>query len=139
MKKIKITLLKANVSAIATLREDKCPQMVSKLMTMLPHEAQAFHAKWGGGEIWTQMPNFPGYAHENETFLPSIGEIILMQLEENLIAFDLWYDRGWAVGAQGFMNGSAVGMVTEGLDDFAKEAVKLSTEGGQGIKIELLP
>ena len=139
MKKIKITLLKANVSAIATLREDKCPQMVSKLITMLPHEAKAFHAKWGGGEIWTEMPNFPGYAHENETFLPSIGEIILMPLREKLIAFDLWYDRGWAVRAQGFMNGAAIGMVTEGLAEFAVEAEKLSSEGAQMIRIELLP
>lgn len=138
MKKIKITLLKANVSAIATLREDKCPLMVNKLLSMLPHEAKAFHAKWGGGEIWTQMPGFPGYAPENETFLPSIGEIILMPLKENLIAFDIWYDRGWCFGAQGFMNGSAVGMITEGLESFAVEAEKLSSEGAQMIKIELL-
>jgi len=138
MKKIKITLLKENASVIATLREDKCPLMTEKLISMLPHEAKAFHAKWGGGEIWTQMSNFPGYAHENETCLPSIGEIILMPLKENLIAFDLWYDRGWAFGATGFMNGAAVGMVTEGLDEFAIEAEKLSSEGAQMIRIELV-
>ncbi len=138
MTKIKITLLDSNVSVIATLRDDKCPQMVQLLLKKLPHEAKAFHAKWGGGEIWTQIPNFPGYAHENETCLPSIGEIILMPLKEGLIAFDLWYDRGWAFGAQGFMSGCAVGMVTEGLEKFAPEAEKLSTNGSQGIRIELV-
>ncbi|MDR3216270.1 MAG: DUF3830 family protein [Clostridiaceae bacterium] len=136
--KIKITLLKANVSVIATLRDDKCPIMISKLLTMLPHEANAFHAKWGGGEIWTQIPNFPGYAAENETFLPSIGEIILMPLRDNLIAFDLWYDRGWAVGSKGLMNGACVGIVTEGLEQFAPEAEKLSSEGSQKIRIEIV-
>ena len=53
MTKIKITLLDSNVSVIATLRDDKCPQMVQLLLKKLPHEAKAFHAKWGGGEIWT--------------------------------------------------------------------------------------
>lgn len=138
MTKIKITLVKSNVSVIATLRDDKCPQMVKKLLHKLPHEAKAYHAKWGGGEIWTHITDFPGYAHENETCLPSIGEILLMPLAEGLIAFDLWYDRGWAFGAQGFMNGCAVGMVTEGLEAFAPEAARLSAEGCQDIKIELV-
>lgn len=34
------------------------------------------------------------------------------------------------------MNGAAIGMITEGLTQFADEAVKLSTEGAQLIKIE---
>ena len=138
MTKLKITLMKSNASVVATLRDDKCPQMIQFLLKKLPHEGKAYHAKWGGGEIWTQIHDFPGYAHENETCLPSIGEIILMPLKEGLIAFDLWYDRGWAFGAQGFMSGCAVGKVTEGLENFAVEAEKLSSEGAQDIKIELL-
>ena len=61
-----------------------------------------------------------------------------MPLKEGLIAFDLWYDRGWAFGAQGFMNGCAIGKVTEGLEDFAIEAEKLSSEGAKMIRIELI-
>lgn len=136
MNKIKITLVKSGVSAIAELRNEKCPVVVDSLLSILPVESQAFHAKWGGGEIWTQIQNFPQYAHENETCLPSIGEIIIMPQGENVVAFDLWYDRGWCFGANGFMNGAAIGMITEGLTQFAAEAVKLSTEGTQLIKIE---
>ena len=136
MSKIKITLLKSGVSAIAELRDEKCPITVKSLLSVLPYEAKAFHAKWGGGEIWTQIHDFPDYAHENETCLPSIGEIIIMPQNNKTIAFDLWYDRGWCFGATGFMNGAAIGMITEGLTNFAIEAVKLSSEGAQMIRIE---
>jgi hypothetical protein len=136
MKKIKITLLKSGISATAELRDDKCPIVVKSLLSVLPVESQAFHAKWGGGEIWTQIRNFPEYAHENETCLPSIGEIIIMPQKDNIVAFDLWYDRGWCFGPTGFMNGAAVGMITEGLTQFAAEALRLSTEGAQLMRIE---
>lgn len=138
MKKIKITFVNSNISAIADLNEEKCPVVVNSLLSMLPIESKAFHAKWGGGEIWTQIHNFPQYAKENETCLPSIGEIIIMPQSENTVAFDLWYDRGWCFGPNGFMNGAAIGMISEGLTQFAKEAVKLSTEGARSIRIEKL-
>ena len=136
MSKIKITFVESGVSAIAELRDAKCPVVVNSLLSVLPIESKAFHAKWGGGEIWTQIHNFPQYAHENETCLPSIGEIIIMPQAGNTVAFDLWYDRGWCFGAQGFMNGAAVGNIIENLDVFAAEAVKLSSEGAKVIRIE---
>ena len=136
MSRIKITLVKSGVSAIAELRDEKCPTVIKSLLSILPIESKAFHAKWGGGEIWTQIPNYPEYAHENETCLPSIGEIIIMPQGGNTVAFDLWYDRGWCFGPTGFMNGAAIGMITEGLAQFAEEAIKLSAEGAQVIKIE---
>ena len=136
MKKIKITLTKTGVSVIAQLREEKCPIVVESLLKVLPIEQKMFHAKWGGGEVWTQIHNFPQYAHENETCLPSIGEILIAPQAGGTVAFDLWYDRGWAFGPTGFVNGAAIGMVVEGLEEFAKEAVKLSTEGAQIVKIE---
>lgn len=136
MSKIKITFIESGVSAIAELRDTKCPVVIESLLSVLPIEAKAFHAKWGGGEIWTQIHNFPKYAHENETCLPSIGEIIIMPQSGNTVAFDLWYDRGWCFGAQGFMNGAAIGLVSDGLEEFAKEAVKLSSEGAKVIRIE---
>ena len=136
MSKIKITFVKSGISAIAELRDTKCPVVVKSLLSVLPIESMAFHAKWGGGEIWTQIHNFPKYEHENETCLPSIGEIIIMPQAGSTVAFDLWYDRGWCFGAQGFMNGAAIGKIVEGLEEFAKEAVKLSSEGAQQIRIE---
>ncbi|MBO4998902.1 MAG: DUF3830 family protein [Lachnospira sp.] len=136
MNKIKITFIKSGVSAIATLREDICPIVTASLLSLLPVETQAFHAKWGGGEIWLPIANFPKYEHENETCLPSVGEIIIMPQKDQTVTFDLWYDRGWCFGPNGFMNGAAIGMITEGLPQFAQEAVKLSIEGAQVIRIE---
>ena len=136
MQKIKITFVKTGISAIAKLNEEKCPIVVNSLLSILPFESTAFHAKWGGGEIWTQIKNFPQYAHENETCLPSIGEIIIMPQNDNTVAFDLWYDRGWCFGPTGFMNGAAIGKIIDGLEIFAKEAIKLSSEGAQKIRIE---
>lgn len=78
MKKIKITLVKSGVSAVARLYEEKCPVVIESLLSVLPFESKALHAKWAGAEIWTPIDNFPKYANENETFLPSIGEILIM-------------------------------------------------------------
>lgn len=138
MTKIKITLVKSGVSAIAELRDDKCPTVIDSLLKVLPVESLALHAKWAGNEIWTKISNFPEYAHENEACLPSVGEIFIMPLGENDVGFDLWYDRGWCFGPNGFMNGSAIGMITEGLSEFAIEAAKLCSEGAQEIRIEKL-
>ena len=112
--------------------------MVNSLIEKLPLESKAFHAKWGGGEIWTQIKNFAKYEKENETCLPSIGEIMIMPQGNGTVAFDLWYDRGWAFGPTGFMNGAVIGKIVDGLDIFAKEAVKLSAEGAKNIKVELI-
>lgn len=136
MSKIKITFKNSGVSAIAELRDEQCPVTVKSLLSILPIESKAFHAKWGGGEIWTQIHDFPEYGHENETCLPSIGEIIIMPQQNKTVAFDLWYDRGWCFGPTGFMNGAAIGMVCDGLQDFAIEAIKLSTDGAKEIRIE---
>ncbi len=136
MTKIKITLVKSGVSVVAELRDDKCPTVIDSLLKVLPFEQDALHAKWAGSEIWTKLSNFPKYEHENETCLPSIGEIIIMPLGGNDVGFDLWYDRGWCFGPTGFQNGAAIGMITEGLSEFAIEAAKLCSEGSQPIRVE---
>ena len=136
MKKIKITFMKTGISAVAELREDKCPVVVKSLLKILPMEMKMVHAKWGGGEICTNIQNFPEYAPENQTCLPSIGEILIVPQANNAVAFDIWYDRGWAFGPTGFVNGAAIGLITKGLPQFAAEAAKLQTEGAQIIKVE---
>lgn len=136
MSKIKITFVKSGVSATAELRDNKCPVVVNSLLKLLPMEIKMVHAKWGGGEICTTIPNFPEYAHENETCLPSIGEILIVPQANNSVAFDIWYDRGWAFGPTGFVNGAAIGAITKGLPEFATEALKLQSEGSQVIRVE---
>ncbi len=136
MKKIKITFVKSGISATAELREDKCPVVVNSLLKILPMEMKMIHAKWGGGEICTTLQNFREYAHENETCLPSIGEILIVPQGNNAVAFDIWYDRGWAFGPTGFVNGAAIGSIVKGLSEFAAEAVKLQSEGAQVIRVE---
>lgn len=136
MSKIKITFIKSGVSAIAELREDKCPVVVKSLLKILPMEMKMVHAKWGGGEICTTIHNFPEYAQENQTCLPSVGEILIVPQANNAVAFDIWYDRGWAFGPTDFVNGAAIGLITKNLSEFAVEAAKLQTEGVQIIKIE---
>lgn len=136
MSKIRVTFVKTGINAIVELRDKKCPIVIKSLLSVLPIESTAYHAKWGGGEIWTQIRNFPRYEPENETCLPSIGEVIIMPQKNNTVAFDLWYDRGWCFGSTGFISGAAVGIIIEGLDEFANEAIKLSTNGAQTIRIE---
>jgi len=135
MDKIKVTFVKSNISAIIELYNDKCPENISNLLKILPITVKAVHAKWGGNEIWSRLENFKNYKPENETFLPSIGEIMIVPQKYG-VCFDLWYDRGWCCGPNGFVQGSALGKIVENLPQFAEEATKLNTEGAQNIKIE---
>ena len=135
MDKIKITFEKSKISAVVELYSEKCPKNISNLMQILPITIKAVHGKWGGNEIWFLLDNFKKYEPENETFLPSIGEIMLVPQKYG-VCFDLWYDRGWCCGPNGFVQGSAVGKIVENLPEFAREAAKLCTEGSQNVKIE---
>ena len=136
MKKIKITIFD-KVSLIAELDDKKCPVVVDSFLKMLPINVDVHHGIWSGSEIWAELKNFSKYAHENETHLPGIGEIMIVQ-HSGKTFFDLWYGKGLACTDKGTVNGAIIGKAIENLDNFAKEAAKICPAGGVNLSISLL-
>lgn len=104
---------------------------------MLPLKMEAHHGIWSGSEIWAELRDFPKYAHENETYLPDIGEIMIVQ-HDGKTFFDLWYGRGLACTGKGIVNGAIIGKAIENLDNFANKAAKICPAGGVNLNIALL-
>lgn len=137
MSKIKITFKDSGNSGIAELNDEKCPINIKNLMEKLPLEVVATHAKWGGNEIWSIIKDFKNYKKENETSLPSVGEILLVPQSDGSVCFDVWYDRGWCFGPTGLQSGSAIGKITIGLDKIAKDSSAMLSAGGGEQKLFL--
>ena len=84
MRKIKITFVKENVSAIAVLLDEKAPKTCNMIWKLLesPIENYGIHAKWTGAEISfgvpeDRLPQKSGFVPpENQTVIPIPGDLI---------------------------------------------------------------
>lgn len=140
MKQIKLTFPKRNVSAIAELHGDLAPETCSAVLEALPHKGKAYHAKWSGNEIWTSFRVKNLTARENETILPSPGEVFLFRVPgaEKTDPFHLavFYGRAVCSGPTGPHAGTHFATITKGFNDFRKACEALYREGAEEIVVE---
>lgn len=134
---ILITLPELNVSAKAVLHADKTPKTVEAIKSILPIEGQAFHARWCGNEIWLPVPDLKLEAHENQTILPSPGEVLLVD-HGGRWDLAIFYGKGWLFSPMGFLPSNHFATIDYGdLSDFAIAANQLLVQGAKKIRIEL--
>lgn len=140
MKQIKLTFTKRNVSAIAELNEELAPETCTAVLESLPHKGKAFHAKWSGNEIWTSFRVKNLNAKENETILPSPGEVFLFRVPgaEKTDPFHLaiFYGRAACSGPTGSHAGTHFATITKGFNEFKKACNALYSEGAEEIAVE---
>jgi hypothetical protein len=137
MKKIAIELPDYGVSAEAELHEDKAPETCKALLKVLPIETNALHGRWGGEEIWFSMPHI-AIPKENQTVLPSRGEILLVEPAPGASDFAIFYGRGWCFSPEGFVPGNHFATIKSNLPAFAAAADRLLKEGSKRIVIRKL-
>lgn len=81
-RRIRIMLVKRNVSAIAELQEDLAPNVCELVWAALPREGPVFHAKRSNNEVYTLTsplgPVEPGL--ENATVFPIPGDVAYFHL-----------------------------------------------------------
>ena len=137
-KKIRISLVKSGVSVIAELCEDLAPKSCQLLFKKLPLKGEAIHARWGGNEIWMDLPPLGLTGYENETIFPSPGEILLVQKATGVCDIAIFYGKGWCFGPSGFTPGNHVATIIGigNLNEFAKACNKVLLEGSQQLLIE---
>jgi len=134
---ILITLPELNVSAKAVLHTDKAPKTIEAIKSVLPIERQAFHARWCGNEIWLPVSDLKLETHENQTILPSPGEVLLVD-HGGTWDLAIFYGKGWLIGPTGFLPSNHFATIEHGdLADFASAAEQLLIQGAKKIRIEL--
>ena len=153
MRKIKITFVEENVSAIAVLLDDKAPKTCDMIWKLLesPVENHGIHAKWTGAEISfgipaDRLPQKSGFVPpENQTVIPIPGDLIWNAYEPYqwfgnplpVYDFGIFYGRESRLFLPGgWRPSNRFGEIRENLDEFAIMCAKCQTEGIKLIKIE---
>lgn len=137
--KIQLTLTRGNVSAVAEINENAAPTVSASFLKLLPLKSTVYHARWGGNEIWTSLPCFEKYEHENETCIPTPGDICVVPTGENAYDLAIWYGAGWIFGPEfGFRPSAIIGHITSNLSNFAIAANDVLINGKDTIIIDKL-
>ena len=154
MKKIKLTFVEENVSAVAVLLEDKAPQTAQMIWDLLetPMENKAIHAMYTGRELAFGVPNdrvdestIFDIPPENQTMFPLPGNLIWNAYRpyQWLGTPTAVYDFGIFYGPEsrillppGWRPSNHVGDIVENLDEFAACCARCQREGVKLIRIE---
>ena len=154
MKKIKLTFVEENVSAVAVLLEDKAPQTAQMIWDLLetPMENKAIHAMYTGRELSFGVPNdrvdestIFDLPPENQTMFPLLGNLIWNDYTPHqwLGTPTAVYDFGIFYGPEsrillptGWRPSNHFGDIVENLDEFAACCARCQREGVKLIRIE---
>jgi hypothetical protein len=145
-RRIELALKVKGVRAVATFLEDEAPRTCNAVWDALPIEAETYHAKWAGRELYTLVPPFPkGPGEENATITPIPGDVVYFdvspdtidlpvalrrQYPNGLVDLAVFYGRNnLLLGPAGFMPGNLFATITEGLAEYARACAELFREG----------
>lgn len=153
MRKIKITFVEENVSAVAVLLDEKAPKTCDMIWKLLesPVENHGIHAKWTGAEISfgipaDRLPQKSGFVPpENQTVIPIPGDLIWNAYEPYqwlgnplpVYDFGIYYARDSRLFLPvGWRPSNRFGEIRENLEEFAIMCARCQTEGIKLIKLE---
>ena len=68
----------------AVLLEDRAPKTCAAILSVLPHEADVFHARWAGREVFLPLPLPAKPPMENQVNRVSVGDVIYAREWEGL-------------------------------------------------------
>ena len=154
MKKIKLTFVEENVSAVAELLEDKAPETSKCIWNLLekPVEGTTIHAMWTGRELSFPIPpeRFPNneglkVPPENQTVLPITGDLIWNAYHpyqwrgnpQPVYDFGIFYGRDSRLLLPvGWRPSNWFGQIVENLLDFAAVCALCQSEGRKVLRLE---
>ncbi len=128
-KYIELILGESGTTAVAELKDSMAPKSCKALLQVLPVEGRVVHARWGGNEVWMDLPPLDLTELENETILPSPGEILLVRVAHKTYHFVIFYGRGWCFGPTGFVPGNHFATIVENLTEFARVCDQVLLQG----------
>jgi hypothetical protein len=154
MKRVRITFIEEKVTAVAELLEEQAPETCRCIWEMLatPFENFAVHAMWTGRELSLAITpdrfrNDEGLKvpPENQTVIPIPGDLIWnayhpYQWQGNpnpVYDFGIFYGRDSRLFLPvGWRPSNRFGMITDGLEDFAKMAARVQLEGRKKLRVK---
>jgi len=155
-KRIKLTFLKENVSAVAELLFDLAPKTCRCIWELLksPVEGQAIHAMWTGRELSfpipaARFPNDEGLAvpPENQTVIPIPGDLIWNAYHpyqwqgnpEAVYDFGIFYGRDSRLLLPvGWRPSNRFGSIVDNLEAFAVVCALCQREGFKSLQLSRL-
>ncbi|MEG1548492.1 MAG: DUF3830 family protein [Clostridia bacterium] len=156
IKRIKLSFVDENISAIAVLLEEKAPATCKMIWDTLktPLENKAIHAMYTGRELSFGVPNdcmdestIFDLPPENQTMFPLPGSLVWNAYRpyQWLGTPHAVYDFGIFYGAEsrillptGWRPSNHFGDITENLEQFAAVCARCQREGVKTIRIERL-
>jgi len=102
----------------------------------LPLKVPLYHARWCGNEVFAPIGGV-GYVKEDETILPSIGELSIAPIG-NGCNFGIWYGRGWCFGPDGNKPVSIIGKILDDTSVYSEACNNCILIGASEIIIENL-
>jgi hypothetical protein len=147
-RRIVVTFVEANVSAVVELLEKEAPQTCAAVLAALPQEGEAHHATYSGSEIAFVLGDDLGVGLENATSRVVPGDFGYTRFEGGkMLGFPdtfselCWfYDRD-AVPSMpdGPVPVNIFGRIVEGFDAFAACCRDMRRTGVKVIRVELAP
>jgi hypothetical protein len=121
----KISIQLGDEKAIAVLLDDKAPETCEAIWNTLPYETEAHHSRICNHEIIFAMPVVVDM--ENPV-LPVVGDVGYWCVRQ---CVNLWYDEMKPLGKTALF-----AKITENLEGFRKEAIKVWQHPGGKIKLD---
>lgn len=148
-RQIRISFPEADVSAVADLLEDDCPETCEALWNLLPLRVASIHDIWSGHLVLAHLDNGVVIKPENVlTYLPMPGDVFYYYRPPHYVRgapygrsesaeIGIVYERD--TRPQGPRGPEAVNLfatISSGFDDFAKACEEMIRSGQRELLIE---
>jgi hypothetical protein len=143
-RRVTITFVDEQVSAVAELLEDEAPKSCAAVVAALPFEGMAHHATFSGSEVMFYFEQDLGIGRENATTRVIPGDLAYARIEggewrsipQTISELCWFYDRD-AVPAMpdGLIPVNLIGRFVEGFEEFAAVCRRMRREGEKRIKV----
>lgn len=143
-RRVIITFVDEQVTAIAELLEDEAPKTCAAVVAALPYEGPAHHATFSGSEVMFYFDHDLGIGQENATTKVIPGDLayarfdggVWRSLPESFAELCWFYDRD-AVPSMpdGLIPVNIIGRFVEGFDAFAAVCRRMRREGEKRVRV----
>jgi hypothetical protein len=130
----------------AVLLTDRAPKTCAAILAALPHEADVFHARWAGREIFLPLPLAGKPPMENQVNRVSAGDIIYAREWEGLYENTGFETMGLFYGAEIVRDWRGecrvnwpARLVAEDLPRLEEIALRIWRTGGERVRVTRAP